>query len=123
MLRAQRNNKLLVRLLLALLVEHTHVRLTTVEGLRGLAQTARESIVRQRDTKNALQSVENAHLAASAGLGGDFDLVGRGHGGVGLGLFSVRLVAQLARFFERVRLARTIVMDLLVGCSSKSNGV
>jgi len=44
-LAAQSDDELLVRLLLARLVEHAHVRLATVEGLGGFAETARESVV------------------------------------------------------------------------------
>jgi len=73
-LGAQRDNKLLVRLLLARLVEHTHVRLATVERLGRLAQTAGESVVDQSDLENALQSVQHGHAAAS-GVGVDFDFV------------------------------------------------
>ena len=89
-LRAKRNNQLLVSLLLAALVEHTHVRLATVKGLGGLTETTGKTVVDQRDAKNALESVEDGHLAGGAGISADLDLVG-GDGGVGLGLFSVRL--------------------------------
>lgn len=90
-LGAKRNNQLLVGLLLAALVEDTHVRLATVQGLRRLTQTTRKTVVDQRDPENALQSVKDAHLARGiARVRGHLDLVGR-NGGVGLGLFSVRL--------------------------------
>lgn len=90
MLGAQRNNELLVGLLLAALVEDTHVGLTAVEGLGSLAQTTGKAVVDQRDAQDTLQSVEDGHLAA-AGVGRNLDLIGGGNGGVGLGLFSVRL--------------------------------
>ena len=92
MLGAKRHNQLLVGLLLAALVEHTHVRLATVQRLGRLTESARKSVVDQRDAQNALQSVQNGHLARGvAAVGADLDLVGGGDGGVGLGLFSVRL--------------------------------
>lgn len=97
MLRAESNNKLLVSLLLAALVKDTHVRLATVEGLSGLAQTAGQTIVDERDAQNALQSVQDGHLAG-AGIGGNLDLIG-GDDGVGLGLFSVRLGGMLVFVF------------------------
>ena len=91
MLGAKRHNQLLVRLLLAALVEHTHVRLATVQRLGRLAESARKSVVDQRDAQNALECVQHGHLARGvAAVGADLDLVG-GDGGVGLGLFSVRL--------------------------------
>ena len=90
-LGAKRHNQLLVGLLLAALVEHTHVRLATVQRLGRLAESARKSVVDQRDAQNALECVQHGHLARGvAAVGADLDLVG-GDGGVGLGLFSVRL--------------------------------
>lgn len=89
-LRAKSDNELLVSLLLAGLVEDTHVRLATVEGLGGLAETTGKTVVDQGDLENALERIVDGHLAA-AGLGGDLDILGLGDGGVGNGLFSVRL--------------------------------
>ena len=89
MLGAQSNNELLVRLLLAALVQDTHVGLAAVQGLGGLAQTTGKTVVDQGDAQDTLQSVEDGHLAG-ASVGGNLDLIG-GDGGVGLGLFSVRL--------------------------------
>ena len=77
MLRAKRNNKLLVRLLLARLVQDTHVRLATVERLGRLAQTAGQAVVDQSDLENTLEGVQYGHAAAS-GVGVDFDFVGVG---------------------------------------------
>lgn len=100
MLRAKRNNKLLVRLLLAALVQHAHVSLAAVEGLGCLAETTGKTVVDERDAENALQCVQDGHLATRAGFGGNFDFIGDGDGGVGSGLFSVRLfrVNTLARY-------------------------
>lgn len=89
MLGAQGNNELLVGLLLAALVQDTHVGLAAVEGLGGLTQTTGKTVVDKRDAQDTLQSVKYGHLAA-ASVGGNLDLIG-GDGGVGLGLFSVRL--------------------------------
>lgn len=94
MLGAKRHNQLLVGFLLAALVEHTHVRLATVQRLGRLAESARKSVVDQRDAQNALQSVQDGHLARGvAAVGADLDLIG-GDGGVGGGLFSVRLLVS-----------------------------
>lgn len=93
MLGAQGDDELLVSLLLAALVEHAHVRLAAVEGLGGLAETARQTVVDQSDLEHALERVQDRHLAARAGVRGDFDLIG-GDGGVGGGLFSVRLLVS-----------------------------
>lgn len=90
MLGAERHNELLVGLLLAALVQDTHMGLATVEGLGGLAETTGKTVVDERDAEDALERVEDAHLAG-AGVGADFDFIGGGDGGVGLGLFSVRL--------------------------------
>lgn len=91
-LRAKRNNQLLVGLLLAALVQDTHVRLATVQRLSRLTQAARKTVVDQRDAEHALERVQDGHLARRvAGVGRHLDLVGR-NGRVGLGLFSVRLL-------------------------------
>lgn len=89
MLRAKSDNELLVSLLLAGLVEDTHVRLATVEGLGGLAETTGKTVVDQGDLEDALERIVNGHLS-TAGLGGDLDILGLSDG-VGNGLFSVRL--------------------------------
>lgn len=47
MLLAKGNDKLLVGLLLAVLVENAHVRLATVEGLGSLTETASEAIMNE----------------------------------------------------------------------------
>jgi hypothetical protein len=90
-LAAKRNNQLLVRLLLARLVEDAHVCLATVEGLGGLAQTAGESVVDQGELEHALERLKDGHLALGAGgIGRDLDLGGRADLGLGI-VFSVRL--------------------------------
>lgn len=88
MLRAKGDNELLVGLLLAALVEDTHVGLAAVEGLGSLTQTTGKAVVDQGDAEDTLQSVEDGHLAG-ASVSGNLDLIG-GNGGV-LDLFSVRL--------------------------------
>lgn len=88
MLVAKGNDKLLVGLLLASLVEHTHVSLATVEGLGGLAQTAGKTVVGEGDLQDALESVQNGHLALGGGIGGNLNLLGDFRGV----LFYVRLV-------------------------------
>jgi hypothetical protein len=96
-LRAQGDDQLLVGLLLATLVEDTHVGLTAVEGLGSLTQTTGKTVVDQGDAQDTLQSVEDGHLAR-ASIGGNLDLIGGGNGGVGLGLFSVRLCGRMLAF-------------------------
>jgi hypothetical protein len=93
-LGAQSNDELLVGLLLAALVENTHVGLAAVEGLGGLAETTGKTVVDQSNAEDTLQSIEDGHLAASAGISGNLDLIGGGNGGVGHGLFSVRLLKR-----------------------------
>lgn len=90
MLGAQSNDQLLVSFLLTALVEDTHVGLATVEGLGGLTETTGKTVVDEGDTEHTLQSIEDGHLAG-ASVSGNLDLIG-GNGGVGNGLFSVRLV-------------------------------
>jgi hypothetical protein len=87
-LRAESNNELLVSLLLAALVQDTHVGLAAVESLGGLTETTGETVVDEGDAQNTLEGVQDGHLAA-AGIGRNLNLVGRGDGGCGL--FSVRL--------------------------------
>lgn len=90
MLRAERDDELLVGLLLARLVEDAHVGLATVEGLGGLAETAGEPVVDQGELEDALEGLEDGHLALGRGIGGYLDLLG---GDDGLVVFSVRLGA------------------------------
>jgi hypothetical protein len=91
-LRAKGNNKLLVCLLLACLVQDTHVCLATVEGLGGLAQTAGKSVVNESELENALERLKDGHLAlATGGIGRDLDLGGRADLRLGI-VFSVRLL-------------------------------
>ena len=100
MLGAQGNDELLVCLLLAGLVENAHVRLTTVEGLGGLAQTTGKSVVDEGELENTLESLKDAHLALTAGsIGRDLDLGGRADLGLGI-VFSVRLVASSVMFLR-----------------------
>lgn len=89
MLAAKSDDELLVCLLLARLVEHTHVCLATIEGLAGLAQTARKTVVDERKLEDTLEGLEHAHLALSGGgISGYLDLLGSGNR---LVVFSVRL--------------------------------
>lgn len=87
-LGAESDNELLVSLLLAALVEDTHVGLAAVEGLGGLTETTGKTVVDQGDAQNTLEGVQDGHLAA-AGIGRNLDLLSGGDGGCGL--FSVRL--------------------------------
>lgn len=87
-LGAESDDKLLVSLLLAALVQDTHVGLAAVEGLGGLTETTGKTVVDQGDAQNTLKGVQDGHLAA-AGIGRNLDLLSGGDGGCGL--FSVRL--------------------------------
>tara|TARA_R110002003_G_scaffold722_7_gene21380 strand:+ start:33134 stop:33490 length:357 start_codon:yes stop_codon:yes gene_type:complete len=90
-LAAKRNNKLLVCLLLTRLVQDTHVRLATIEGLGSLAQTAGKTVVDEGELEDALERLKDGHLALAAGrIRGDLDLSGRADLGLGI-VFSVRL--------------------------------
>jgi len=82
-LAAQGHNELLVRFLLAILIEHAHVRLSPIERLGSLAEPAREPIVHERDFQDSLEGVEDAELALGGGGAGYFDF------------FSVRLWVML----------------------------
>jgi hypothetical protein len=94
-LAAERDDELLVRLLLARLVEDAHVSLAAIERLAGLAQTARKTVVDERELEDALERLEDAHLAlAGRGIGADLDLLGGGDGNVVV-VFSVRLAGLL----------------------------
>jgi hypothetical protein len=89
-LAAQGDDQLLVRLLLARLVEHAHVGLAAVEGLAGLAEAAGEPVVDQRDLEHALERVQDGHAARRL-VGRDLDVLGRADLLDVGGLFSVRL--------------------------------
>jgi hypothetical protein len=90
-LTAQRHNELLVCLLFARFVKDAHVCLATIEGFASLTQTARETVVDERELQHALECFKNGHLPlACGGIGRHLDLLG----GDGLGIlivFSVRL--------------------------------
>lgn len=83
MLRTQRHHQLLIRLLLAPLIQHAHVRLTAIERLAGLAQAAREPVVDEGEFQDAFEGFEDGHLAgagAGCGIGFDAGVFGRGGG-------------------------------------------
>lgn len=73
-LGAESDNELLVSLLLAALVEDTHVGLAAVEGLGSLTETAGKTVVNERVAENTLQGILNGHLTLG-GIGGDLDLI------------------------------------------------
>lgn len=93
-LAAEGNNQLLVCLLLASLVEDTHVSLASVEGLGGFTEPAGETVVHESGLENTLQGVENGHLTLGCGISGDFDFVGD-LDGWGLGLFCIMVSRRL----------------------------
>lgn len=74
-LGAQGNDELLVSLLLAGLVQDTHVGLATVEGLGSLTETAGKTVVHESELQNTLEGVQNRH-GALGGICGDFDFLG-----------------------------------------------
>lgn len=91
MLPTQRHHQLLVRLLLAVFVQHAHVRLTAVERFGSFPEAAREAVVDESELEHAFEGFEDGHLARGAAAGGDFNVLIFGSGGGGGGLFSVRL--------------------------------
>lgn len=64
-LRAKRNDQLLVCLLLAALVEYANVSLTSVQGLGCFAETSRKTVVHKSKLENTLESIENALISKS----------------------------------------------------------
>ena len=66
MLRAQRHHEFLVGLLLARLVEHAHVRLSSVQRFGGFAEPAGKAVVDECELQGAFEGVEDGLLA---GLG------------------------------------------------------
>lgn len=75
--RAQCLNKLLVWLLLAVLVQHTHVRLATIKGLGGFTKATGETVVDECVFEDTFQGILDRHLTfAGGGIGGDLDLLG-----------------------------------------------
>ena len=86
-LGAQGDDELLVRLLLAGLVQDTHVSLTAVQGLGSLTETASQTIVHESQLQDTLQGIENRHLSLG-GIARNLDLIGDLGGVV---LFYVRL--------------------------------
>jgi len=105
-LAAEGNNKLLVGLLLASLVEDTHVGLATVKGLGGLTETTGKTVVDQGDLEDTLEGVEDRHAASLLGvIGSDFDFFGGGDRGGGL--FYIR------HFDGYVLLCRVILEECL----------
>jgi len=89
-LATQRDDQLLIGLLLAVLVEHAHVRLATVERLARLAESAREAIMDEGELQDTFERLLHAHAAAGAAARWNFDFLGRRRRSGGL-LFSVRL--------------------------------
>jgi hypothetical protein len=86
---AESNDELLVRLLLAGLVEDAHVGLAAVEGLGSLAETARETVVHEGELEDTFEGVKDRHLAlGGSGIGRNLNLLGNLDLGV---LFYVRL--------------------------------
>lgn len=90
MLITEGGNKLLVGILLAVLVQDTHVSLATVESLGSLAETAGEAVVHESQLQNTLEGVQNGHLALG-GIGRNLNLLGDFGGVV---LFYVRLQVE-----------------------------
>lgn len=90
MLVAESDDKLLVGLLLAVLVQDTHVSLSAIEGLGSLTETAGKTVVHERQLQDTLEGIENGHLALG-GIAGNLDNIGD-LGGV---LFYVRLLRRV----------------------------
>lgn len=77
MLGTESLNELLVWLLLAVLVQDTHVGLAAVKGLGGLTETTGKTIVDEGVLENTLEGVLDGHLTfAGGGIGGNFNFLG-----------------------------------------------
>jgi len=74
-LGAESDDELLVGLLLAGLVQDTHVSLAAVEGLGSLAETAGKTVVHESELQDTLEGVKNRHLALG-GIGRNLNLLG-----------------------------------------------
>jgi hypothetical protein len=95
------------------------VRLATVEGLGGLAQTAGESVVDESELEDTLEGLEHAHLALTTGcIGRDLDLGGRADLGLGI-VFSVRLSRFILVMFLEIMSGGVVVLsaELLISRS------
>lgn len=68
MLPAQRYHQLLVRLLLARLVQHAHVRLAPVERLGSLAEAAGKAVVDEGELQDAFEGFERGLAVSSRQL-------------------------------------------------------
>jgi hypothetical protein len=75
-LGAKSLDELLVGVLVAVLVQDTHVSLATVEGLGGLTETTGETVVDEGVAEDTLERVLDGHLALVGSIGGDLDLLG-----------------------------------------------
>jgi len=75
---AQSLDELLVRLLLATLVEHGHVGLATIQRLARLAEAAGEAVVDKRMPEDSLECFLDGHLALGGAIGRDRRRVRRG---------------------------------------------
>jgi len=96
---AQSLHKLLVRLLLATLVEHGHVGLATIQCLARLAEAAGEAVVDERMPEDSLECFLDGHLALGGAISRDLDLVGGFDGG---------------DFFSCVRLVAVVLVSMLL---------
>lgn len=76
MFGAQSLHELLIRLLLAALVEHGHVGLATIQRLARLAEAAGKTVVDERMPEDPLECFLDGHLALGGAIGRDLDLVG-----------------------------------------------
>ena len=107
-LGAESDDELLVSLLLAGLVEDTHVCLATVESLGCLTETTGKTIVHQGKLEDTLKGIKDGHLSLWSLLSRDLDLILNLDGWVLL--FYVRLLFGVSfrryfRFFQ-CRIAR-----------------
>jgi hypothetical protein len=73
-LGAESDNKLLVCLLLASLVQDAHMGLASVESLGRLTETTGETVVHESELEDTLEGIENGHLALWR-IAGDLDLI------------------------------------------------
>jgi hypothetical protein len=112
-LGAQGDDELLIGLLLARLVEHAHVRLSPVESLGSLTETAGKTVVHQRQLQDTLEGIKNRHLALG-GIGRNLNLLLNLRN---VGLFYVRLdgekdmVSGVSSSIEKLQMPRSVDLD------------
>lgn len=107
MLSTESHHQFFISFLLAVLVQHAHVRLTAIERFASFPQPARKTVVNEGKFQDALKGFKDRHLAWRPAFMGDLDILVLGRGGRGGGLFSFRLgIQRVSVRFKQMRDAR-----------------